>query len=64
MTLHPQYITDEEGKKLSVVLPMGEFEQIIEELDELEDIRLYDEAKKDSEPYLSFDEYVKQRGLK
>jgi hypothetical protein len=64
MTLHPQYITDEEGKKLSVVLPMDEFEQIIEELDELEDIRLYDEAKKEGGPYTSLDEYVRQRGLK
>lgn len=63
MTLHPQYITDEEGKKISVVLPMDEFEQIMEDLDELEDIRLYDEAKKDDQPYDSFDEYVKKRGL-
>jgi hypothetical protein len=64
MTLHPQYITDEEGRKISVVLSVNEFEQIMEELDELEDIRLYDEAKKDKEPYSSFDEYVKKRGLK
>lgn len=62
--LHPQYITDEAGKKISVVLPLDEFEQIIEELDELEDIKLYDEAKKDKEPSMSFDEYVKQRRSK
>jgi len=64
MTLHPQYITNEEGKKVSVVLPMDEFAQIMEELDELEDIRLYDEAKKDEQSYISLDEYVRQRGLK
>ena len=44
--LHPQYITDEDGKKISVILPMNEFEQIMEELDELEDIKLYDEARR------------------
>jgi len=64
MTLHPQYITDEESKKVSVVLPMDEFEQIMEELDDLEDIKLYDEAKKDKEPSMPFDEYVKQRRAK
>jgi hypothetical protein len=39
-----QYITDNTGKKLSVVLPMKEYKKIMDELDELEDIRLYDEA--------------------
>ena len=64
MTLHPQYITDEEGKKISVVIPLVEFEQMMEELDELDDIRLYDEAKKSTEPSMPFDEYVKQRRSK
>jgi len=64
MTLHPQYITDEEGRKISVVLSVNEFEQIMEELDELEDIRLYDEAKKSTEPPMPFDDYVKQRRSK
>lgn len=45
LTIHPQYIKDSAGKNL-VVLPQKEFEIILEELEELEDIRLYDEAKK------------------
>ena len=44
--MHPQYITDPKGKKVSVVIPIREFKEIIEELEELEDIRLYDKAKK------------------
>ena len=43
--LHPQYITDTAGKSL-VVLSQQEFDAIMDELEELEDIRLYDEAKK------------------
>ena len=38
MNLHPQYITDEDGNKLSVVLPIEEFESIIK--DESNDIKL------------------------
>ncbi|MES2377362.1 MAG: hypothetical protein V4553_12315 [Bacteroidota bacterium] len=60
-TIHPQYITDEDGKKTAVVLSMDEFEQILDELDELEDIKLFDEAKKDNEPAMLLDDYVKQR---
>jgi PHD/YefM family antitoxin component YafN of YafNO toxin-antitoxin module len=50
LTIHPQYITDNTGKKISVVLPMEDFKAIMEELEELEDIKLYDEAKKSNEP--------------
>ena len=31
---NPQYITDNTGKKLSVVLPFKEYEKIVEELEE------------------------------
>ncbi|RKR80229.1 hypothetical protein BDD43_0325 [Mucilaginibacter gracilis] len=46
LTLHPQYIKDANGDKSLVVIPVDEFDAILEELDDLEDIRLYDEAKK------------------
>jgi PHD/YefM family antitoxin component YafN of YafNO toxin-antitoxin module len=60
-TIHPQYITDTDGNKVSVVIPLAEYEQILEELDELDDIRLYDEAKASKDPSISFDEFVRQR---
>ena len=43
--IHPQYITDTAGKNL-VVLSQSEFDALIEELEELEDIRHYEETKK------------------
>lgn len=45
-TIHPQYIKDDKGNKTLVVLPAEEFDTLLEELEELEDIRLYDDAKK------------------
>ena len=45
LTLHPQYIKDTARKSL-VVLPQNEFDILLEELEELEDVRLYDETKK------------------
>ena len=40
------------GKQL-VILPADEFNTMIEHLEDLEDIRLYDEAKVDNEPSIS-----------
>jgi PHD/YefM family antitoxin component YafN of YafNO toxin-antitoxin module len=59
--IHPQYITDTDGKKVSVVIPLAEYEQILEELDELDDIKLYDEAKAEKGLSMSFDEFARQR---
>jgi hypothetical protein len=59
LTVHPQYITDNKGKKISVVLPMKDFKAIMEELEELEDIKLYDEAKKPNETSIPIDEAFK-----
>jgi len=47
----PQYITDQIGNKVSIILPIRDYERMIEELDELEDIRLYDEAKAFKQEY-------------
>lgn len=59
VTINPQFITDIKGVKLSVVLPIKDFEAMLEELDELEDIKLYDEALKSNEPSIPIDEAFK-----
>jgi len=56
LSVHPQYITDKEGNKISVVLPIKEYESMLEELEEMEDIKLYDEAKTLNEPSIPIDE--------
>ncbi|MEA1893129.1 MAG: hypothetical protein U9N33_10535 [Campylobacterota bacterium] len=35
MNLHPQYITNDNGEKMSVVLSMQEFENILEDFEDL-----------------------------
>jgi hypothetical protein len=51
--IHPHYITDTTGKKISAVLPIKEFKTLLDELEELEDIKLYDESKNDKEPAIT-----------
>ena len=65
ITIHPQYINDTNGNKSMVILPVKEFETIMEELEDLEDVRLYDQAKKeDTGERLLFSEYLKKRNDK
>ena len=33
--LHPQYITDEKGEKHAVILPLAEFEGLLEDIEDL-----------------------------
>ncbi|MFN4285227.1 MAG: hypothetical protein ACK4E8_04600 [Lacibacter sp.] len=59
VTVHPQYITDSKGKKISVILSIKDFNAIMEELEALEDIKMYDAAKKSKEPSIAIDEAFK-----
>ena len=60
-TIHPQYITDKQGNKVSVIIPFAEYEQIVKQLDELDDVRLHVSAKSGRRPSIPLDEFVRQR---
>ncbi len=55
-----KYITDNSGKKTAVILPLKDFKAILEELEELEDIKLYDEAKKANEASFAAEDVFKR----
>ncbi len=59
LSVEPQYITDNTGKKISVVIPLEDYKAIMEELEELYDIKIYDEAKKSNEPSTPIEEAFK-----
>lgn len=56
LILHPQYIKDKNDKNSLVILPINEFEALMDELDELQDIKLYDDAKNSNEISYSLEE--------
>ena len=62
MITKTQYITSSKGRKVSVILPIRAYERMINDLEELEDIRLYDEVKReDNGEYILFSDYLKNR---
>ena len=60
-----QFITNPDGKRVAIILPMEEYEKMIEDLEMLEDIKLYDEAKKEDDgERILFSDYLKKRELR
>jgi hypothetical protein len=55
-----QYLVDETGNRKAVVVPITAWEQILEALDELEDIRSYDAAKQGVSEPIPFEQAVLQ----
>jgi hypothetical protein len=43
--LHPRFVVDEAGERVAVVLDVAEYDRIVQELEEMDDIRAFDEAK-------------------
>lgn len=64
IAIKESFVTDDKGKKVAVLLPIKDYKKILEELDELEDIRMYDEVKKRNEGSIPFEQYLKQRKKK
>ena len=60
----PQYIIDKKGKKLSVVISIAEYKKMLEDMEELEDIRLYDAVKARKEKSIPFNQYLQRRRKK
>ncbi len=59
IALHPEYIIDQKERKKSVIIPFKEWEKLISDIEELEDIRAYDIAKADNDEILSFEEAIR-----
>lgn len=43
-----QFVIDSNGEKLAVILPIKDYQKLLEALEELQDIKAYDEAKKNN----------------
>ena len=53
--LHPEYITDDKGKKLSVIIPISDFNELIEDIEDLAAI-----AERRNESTISHEDLVEE----
>jgi hypothetical protein len=60
VTLHPEYVVDEQQRRKAVLLPLAEWDRIIEDLEDLDDICAFDAAKADSQETVPFEQAVRE----
>lgn len=60
-TIKQQYIEDSKGQKVAIILPIDEYHKMLEQIEELEDIKLYDQVKSVQEPSIPLEEYLNKK---
>ena len=60
MTLNENFVVDAKGKKVSVLLPIKEYQKLLDELEELEDIKAYDNATTRKQEFIPLDKALQE----
>jgi len=60
ITLSPKYVVDKHQKRKAVLVTADEWEHIVSELEELDDIRAYDEAQRHAADKIPFEQAVRE----
>lgn len=55
-----QYLTDTTGKKTDIILSIRDYEKVMEDLEDLEDIKAYDRAKTRKSESVPFEKALKE----
>jgi PHD/YefM family antitoxin component YafN of YafNO toxin-antitoxin module len=58
--IQPQYVVDEKQQRKAVLISLTEWERILDDLEELEDIRAYDKAKSGPQYTVPFEQAVRE----
>jgi len=60
LDINEEYLMDEKGNKRAIVVPISEWHRILEALEELDDIKTYDEAKSQPSEPVPFEQAVEE----
>jgi hypothetical protein len=60
VTVHPEIVIDRKQRPTAVLLPYAEWNRVMADLEELEDIRAYDRAKACGGAAIPFEQAVKE----
>ncbi len=58
--MRTRFVTDDHGNKLAVILPIKDYNKILDDLEELEDIKLYDKAKQGKQEFIDAGQAFKE----
>ena len=56
--IRERYVVDEDGNRVGVILDIADYQTLLEALEELEAIRVYDAAKASGDPAIPFEQAI------
>ncbi len=59
-TREERFVVDKDGNRVGVVLPMDDYQKLLEDQEELESIRAFDRAKTSGEKPVPFEQAVSE----
>lgn len=54
------FVTDAKGNKIAVLLPIKDYNRILQELEDLEDIKAYDKAMSRKQEFIPLNQAIKE----
>ena len=60
IAIRERYVVDEKGRRVGVLLDIGDYRRILDELEELESIRAYDVAKASGDEAIPFEQAIEE----
>ncbi len=63
MTQPTQFLTNEKGERIAVVISVEDYEKLIEAVEDAEDVRAYDEAKASGEAPIPLEKALAENRL-
>ena len=64
MEFHENFVVDNSGHRVAVMLPIKDYDKLLEALEELEEIKAFDKAKSKKETTILLKEAIKLRRKK
>ncbi len=58
--LRQQFIEDNQGQRIAVLMPIDQYNKMLEQLEEIDDIKAYDTAKANNDEIIPFDQAVRE----
>jgi hypothetical protein len=55
-----QFVTDNNGNKLAVILPIEEYNKMLDDLENLVDVKRYDAAKKGDQEFIDAEQAFRE----
>ena len=60
VALRQQFIEDKQGNRIAVLMPIDQYNKLLDQLEDINDIRAYDAAKAEDDEIIPFDQAVNE----